>query len=74
MTDDSVCVYSDSNIEFNLEPIENGLSATFFNLNTNTVVDYLELMFNVGVTSSTQGWIDDMISFLIGQFDMHVHS
>jgi len=65
--DDSVCVYRDDSIELNLEPTENGLSATFYNLTDNTVDDYFE--FTYGGISTIQQWVDEMVDFLIDQFD-----
>ena len=70
MTDDSVCVYRDDNYELNLEPVDNGLSATFFNLDTYTADDQFE--FTYGGTSTNQEWIDEIVDFLMGQFDFRV--
>ena len=70
MTDDSVCAYRDENIEFNLEPIEGGISATFFNLDTNTVDDQFE--FTYGGATGMMEWVDEVIYFLMGQFDFRV--
>ena len=70
MTDDSVCVFRDENIEFNLEPIEGGVSATFFNLDTNNVDDYFE--FTYGGTTDIMVWVDEIIYFLMFQFDFRI--
>lgn len=69
-TDDSVCVYRDDNMELNLEPVENGLSATFFNLTDNTVDDYAE--FTYGGISTIQEWVDEMVDYLMMRFDVLV--
>ena len=70
MTDDSVCVYRDDNMELNLEPVENGLSVTFYNLTTNTVDEYIELAYDE--MSTIQEWIDDMVDVVMGKFDLLV--
>jgi hypothetical protein len=71
-TDDSVCVYRDDNYELNLQPVDIKLSSTFFNLDTNTVDDYFE--FTYGGTSTNQEWIDEIVDFLMGQFDFRIQS
>lgn len=70
MSDDSVCVYRDDNMELNLESVENGLSATFYNLTTNTVDDYAE--FSYGGISTIQEWVDEMVDYLMMRFDVLV--
>ena len=70
MSDDSVCVYRDDNMELNLEPVENGLSVTFYNLTTNTVDDYAE--FTYGGMSTIQEWVDEMVDYLMMRFDVLV--
>ena len=70
MTDDSVCVYRDDNMELNLESVENGLSVTFYNLTTNTVDDYAE--FTYGGISTIQEWVDEMVDYLMMRFDVLV--
>ena len=62
MTDDSVCVYSDGNIELNLEPIEHGLSATIYNLKTYSIDDYVE--FTYGINTTAKAWVNQIIDYM----------
>ena len=62
MTDDSICVYRDDSIELNFEPVDNGLTLTFFNLDTNTVQGQFE--FTYDETTDMTEWVDGKIDFL----------